>query len=141
MGRYFAHRSEVLLLWRVNSGAQRSYLLATAGIFVQSLIMIFSSDSRTGSPAWRTINELGGPDIFGTCLLLIGFCLALAPLRGAQFVRVALLIASISQILVGVSFFRSALIDDRLSFLISTVIFTGALWLISHAELYRSARR
>lgn len=142
MSRYFAfHGSDVTLLWKANPGAARAYVLATGCVVTQAAIFIFSAASRTEGPAWRTINQLGGPDLFGICLLVIALAMILSALHGTQAARVSLLVASIAEFLLAASYFRSTMITDQASFMGAAVVFTLALWMISNSELYRTARR
>lgn len=141
VSRHFTRYSDVVLLWRANPGAARAYVLAVCCVIVQSVIMVFSAPSRTQGPAWSTINDFGGPDVYGIALMVVALAMILSALHGTQAARVSLLTASIAEFLLAASYFRSTMITDQASFMGAAVVFTLALWMISNSELYRTARR
>lgn len=131
---------DVPVLWRANPGAQRAYVIITAATAAEGLTLVFTSPERTSSEAYRTIHELGGPEVFGVALLAAVTLLITSPLWSLRATHASLITGCALHVAMAISFVSSAVRSPTAGTLGPIVMTTIALWFVSQAVLYHAAR-
>jgi hypothetical protein len=131
---------DVPVLWRANPGALRAYVIITSATAAEGLTLVFTSSARTSSEAYRTIHELGGPEVFGAALLGVVTLLITSPLWSLRLTHASLITGSAMHVAMATSFIASAVRSPTTGTLGPIIMTTIALWFVSQAVLYHAAR-
>lgn len=137
-GDRHVRRLKVALLWDEQPGLWRGYLADVAATTVIGVLLIVGGRDRTRGPAWHTLNDAGGPLLWGTLALVVGVGLALAGLAGRAGLVWALRVTAVLYVLLGYWWCTGAVIDDRASFIGVALAVKIAFMTLSRAEAYRA---
>lgn len=127
-------------LWAANPGAHRAYLTITTMTLAEGVSLIAFSPERTSGPAYRVINQSGGPGWVGILLLGLAVLLVAALWISPRATRYVLVAGSAAHVLICFSFAASAVADPHGGPLAPVYTAAIAFWFISQSELYRVAR-
>lgn len=127
----------VTAMWRANPGSGRAYALVTVWTLYAGAVLVFGAPERTRGPAYRVIQQAGGPLGVGVVLLCIAALLVAAPSRYPLVIRGALLTGGAMHVALAGSFAWASWTDQHAGLLAPGLLSVVVLWSVSQAELYR----
>lgn len=135
MSRGWAHT-----LWREQPGLHRGYVVDVLTSTALGLTLILGGRHRAVAPVWGTLNESGGPVLWGVVIVSTAVLLVLATFLSPRSMVIALWISAIPLALIGWWFLASALSEPTASFVGAVYSFSTAFMRLSRAEAYRVGR-
>lgn len=126
------------VLWQQQPGLFRGYIVDVATACVFSVALIVGGRQRTVAPAWKTLNENGGPQLWGIVFAVIAASLIVALFLSGRMMMLALWLAATPYGLLGWWFFASALTEPSASFIGAILCFRAAIMHTSRADAYRA---
>lgn len=122
-------------------GLHRGYLVDTLSAIVIGLALILGGRERTVAVAWRTLNDSGGPLLWGSVFIAMAGVLIVATFISHRAMMVALWGAAVPYALLGYWFLDvAAFHEPSASFVGGLLCARAAIMHISRATAYWEAR-
>jgi hypothetical protein len=125
-------------LWAEQPGLYRGYIVDVVTAVVVGLALVLGGRQRTVAVAWRTLNESGGPVLWGSVFLACAILLIAATFFSRRVLWLTLWVAAVPYALIGSGFLFGALTEPTASFLGALLCFRTAFMHLSRAEAYRA---
>jgi hypothetical protein len=125
-------------LWREQPGLHRGYVVDVLTAITVACALILGGRDRTVAVAWRTLNESGGPVVWGSVFALCAIALIAATFMSAPAMTIALWASAMPYGLVGTWFLHAALTEPSASFFAAILCIRAALMHVSRGVAYYS---
>lgn len=122
-------------LWDEQPGLHRGYVVDFFTAVIVGLALILGGRARTVAVAWRTLNENGGPVVWGIVFLACAGLLVAGTFVG-RGMMIALWITAIPYAMLGTWFLIGALTEPSASFLGGILCFRAAVMHMSRSLSY-----
>lgn len=129
------------MLWKEQPGLHRGYLVDVVTAVMMAAVLLLGGRERTVAPVWRTLNDNGGPELWGTVFAGVATLLILATFLSGRAMMFALWASAVPYALVGWWFLSVALIEPTASFIGVVYSFRAAATHMFRAEAYRVGAR
>ena len=131
-----ANRAWFRQLWREQPGLYRGYLVDVVTAIAIGTALVLGGRQRTVAVAWRTLNENGGPTLWGVVFLTMAALLIAATFTAGRTMMFVLLLAAAPYGLLGTWFLVGALTEPSASFIGALLCFRAAYMHVSRAAAY-----
>jgi hypothetical protein len=131
-----ARRQWARVLWSEQPGLHRGYVVDVTVAVLVAVALIGGGRQRTVAVAWRTLNESGGPELWGSVFAAGAALLILATFVSGKAMMVALLVTAVPYGLMGTWFLQGALAEPSASFLGAILCFARAVTHVTRGASY-----
>lgn len=132
-------RQWVRELWQEQPGLHRGYIVDVVTAVAIATALIAGGYQRTAAAAWGTLNNSGGPVLWGAVFAAVAAVLLIATLISGRAMMCALWLAAILYALMGWWFLQNALPhESTVSFVATIMQFRAAATHVFRGEAYRA---
>src|SRR3954451_19948815 len=107
-----SRRGWIKRLWVEQPGLHRGYLVDVLTAILMACALILGGQARTRAVAWSTLNDNGGPLLWGTGFSVVAVLLIAATFGSGRAMMIALWIAAAPYALIGWWFFQTAAFEE-----------------------------
>lgn len=133
-----SRRSWFRQVWVESPGLHRGYIMDVLTAFTIGVLLIVGGRARTVAPAWGTLNDSGGPLLWGAVLIGLGVVLVAATFWRPAAVVAALCLLTMFYWLLALWFLRSAWpVETGASFIGAVLMARAGIMHLSRAWAYR----
>jgi hypothetical protein len=125
-------------LWEEQPGLHRGYLVDVLTAVAVACALILGGRARTVAVAWQTLNESGGPVVWGAVFACVAGLLVAATFVSGRAMMAALWVTAVPYALIGSWFLHGALTEPSASFLGTILCFRAAIMHLSRGDAYRA---
>jgi hypothetical protein len=136
-----SRRGWIRRLWEEQPGLHRGYIVDVFTAVLAACALFLGGRARTRAVAWSTLNDNGGPLLWGTVFAAVAVLLIAATFISGQAMMVALWAAALPYALVGWWFFQTAAFEEpSASFFGALLCFRAAFMHLSRGAAYWERR-